>query len=41
MEEPNVQKPRRLWTGPERWQVGLALAGLLVAVVAAVGQFVQ
>ncbi|MFB7999022.1 hypothetical protein ACFC4G_40165 [Streptomyces sp. NPDC056002] len=37
--EPNEWKPRRRWTGPERWQVGLAFAGLLVAVVATVGQF--
>ncbi|WCL87861.1 MULTISPECIES: hypothetical protein [Streptomyces] len=41
MVEPSEWKPRRHWTSPERWQVGLAFAGLLVAVIAAVGQFVQ
>lgn len=41
MEEPNERKPHRRWTGPERWQVGLALAGLLVAVIATVGQYAQ
>lgn len=27
------------WTDAERWQVYLAVAGLIVAVIAAVGQF--
>lgn len=39
MHDSNELKPRRRWTGPERWQVGIAVAGLLVAVVALVGQF--
>lgn len=28
------------WTGAERWQVFLAAAGLIVAIIATVGQFV-
>lgn len=34
-------KPGRRWTSPERWQVGLALLGVLVAIIATVGQFLQ
>ncbi|MFJ2218203.1 hypothetical protein ACIQVO_38395 [Streptomyces sp. NPDC101062] len=35
-------KPRRRgWTDAERWQVYLAAAGLIVAIIAAVGQFVR
>ncbi|WP_275539803.1 hypothetical protein [Streptomyces hyaluromycini] len=35
-------KPRRRgWTDAERWQVYLAAAGLIVAIIAAVGQLVQ
>lgn len=41
MVEPNKPELHRRWTDPERWQVGLAIVGLLVAVIAAVGQFVQ
>lgn len=41
VESPTERKPRRSWTWPERWQVSLAAAGLLVAVVATVGQFVH
>lgn len=37
----DMSKPDRKWTGPERWQVGIGLLGLLVAVFAAVGQFVR
>ncbi|RFU82877.1 hypothetical protein DY218_30525 [Streptomyces triticagri] len=41
MHSSNEWKPRRRWTWPERWQVTLAGAGLLVTVVATVGQFVR
>lgn len=34
-------KPRRRWTGPEKWSVGLTAVGVLVAIIATVGQFVQ
>lgn len=34
-------KPRKSWTGPERWQVWLAGAGLLVAVATSVTQFAR
>ncbi len=30
----DVDKRRRRWTGPEKWQVVLAAAGLLVAIIA-------
>lgn len=29
----------RGWTGAERWQVCLAAAGVIVAIIATVGQF--
>ncbi|MET7746178.1 hypothetical protein [Streptomyces sp. NPDC005385] len=41
MAESGEQKPRRSWTGPERWGVGLAAAALLVAIIATVGQFAK
>ncbi|MEV0322141.1 hypothetical protein ACIBKX_00160 [Streptomyces sp. NPDC050658] len=34
-------KPRKRWTGAERWQVSIGLLGLLVAITGCVGQFVQ
>lgn len=37
----DMSKPDRKWTGPERWQVGIGLLGLFVAVFAAVGRFVR
>ncbi|MFC8126440.1 hypothetical protein [Streptomyces sp. NPDC057302] len=37
----DVEKRRRKWTGPEKWQVGLAVVTLLVAVIALAGQFAQ
>jgi hypothetical protein len=36
-----MSKPRRKWTGAERAQVSIGLVGLLVAIIACVGQFVQ
>ncbi|MFJ3756593.1 hypothetical protein [Streptomyces sp. NPDC090080] len=36
-KEPDEPK----WSGPDRWQVILALLSLLVALVALVGQFAQ
>ncbi|MEU9316249.1 hypothetical protein [Streptomyces sp. NPDC048295] len=42
MSDQSDVKPRRpRWTEAERWQVCLAVAGLFVAIIAAVGQFVQ
>ncbi|MEQ6028259.1 hypothetical protein SOM70_37545 [Streptomyces salinarius] len=37
----DVDKQRRRWTGPERWQVVLGAASLLVAVIALAVQFAQ
>ncbi|MBB4787165.1 hypothetical protein [Streptomyces rapamycinicus] len=37
----DVKLRRRGWTDAERWQVYLAAAGLIVAIIAAVGQFVR
>lgn len=37
----DMSKPDGKWTGAERWQVGIGLLGLLVAVIATVGQFVR
>jgi hypothetical protein len=41
MEELSEQKQRKRWSWPERWQVALAAAGLFVAVIGTVGQYVQ
>ncbi|MFF0747304.1 hypothetical protein ACFYVL_43680 [Streptomyces sp. NPDC004111] len=41
MVNPDMGKPGNRWTRPERWQVGLAVLGVLVAIIACVGQFVQ
>ncbi|MFF3377793.1 hypothetical protein ACFYXF_33160 [Streptomyces sp. NPDC002680] len=41
MVRSDVDKPRRRWTGPEKWSVTLAAVGVLVAIIAAVGQFAQ
>ncbi|MFD8812233.1 hypothetical protein ACFV23_12325 [Streptomyces sp. NPDC059627] len=42
MGDLDEAKPRRRgWTNSERWQVYLAAAGLIVAIIAAVGQFMQ
>ncbi|MBD0742346.1 hypothetical protein BG418_12755 [Streptomyces sp. CBMA152] len=38
---PSVDKPDRKWTALERWQVWIGLLGLLVAIIACVGQFSQ
>ncbi|MFE7237856.1 hypothetical protein [Streptomyces sp. NPDC057580] len=37
----DLEKPRRKWTSAERAQVWLAAVGILVAIVALVGQFAQ
>ncbi|MFF4139631.1 hypothetical protein ACFY1B_51710 [Streptomyces mirabilis] len=37
----DVDKHRRRWTGPERWQVILTAVSLLVAVIALAVQFTQ
>ncbi|WP_256098402.1 hypothetical protein [Streptomyces agglomeratus] len=39
--KPDMGKPGRKWTDPERWQVSIGLLGLFVAIIACVGQFVQ
>ncbi len=41
MPETNRRKPSKQWTGPERWQVWLAGAALLVGVIGVVGQFAR
>ncbi|MDV9195206.1 hypothetical protein OG298_31975 [Streptomyces sp. NBC_01005] len=40
-DQSDVKPRRRRWTDAERWQVCLAMAGLFVAIIAAVGQFMQ
>ncbi len=37
----DMSKPRRKWSGPEKWQVWIGLGGLLVAVIATVGQYMS
>ncbi|MGW2842597.1 hypothetical protein ACWCWD_33015 [Streptomyces sp. NPDC001493] len=37
----DLEKPRRKWTGAERAQVWLSAVGILVAIIALVGQFTQ
>jgi hypothetical protein len=34
-------KPRRLWTGAERWQVWLTGAGLIVTIVTSVAPLLR
>jgi hypothetical protein len=41
VEDVGERKPRKQWTWPERWQVALAAAGLLVAAIGTVGQYMQ
>ncbi len=41
MVRSDEQESQRHWSAPERWQVGLAAAALLVAIIAVVGQFVR
>ncbi|MER6029282.1 hypothetical protein ACF09H_02275 [Streptomyces sp. NPDC014983] len=42
MLDRHPAKPRtRSWSDAERWQVYLAAAGLIVAIIATVGQFMQ
>ncbi|MFJ4036235.1 hypothetical protein [Streptomyces griseoluteus] len=41
MEDLSGRKLRKQWSWPERWQVALAAAGLLVAIISTVGQYVQ
>ncbi|MFG2144119.1 hypothetical protein ACGFRG_07955 [Streptomyces sp. NPDC048696] len=38
---PEMGKPGRKWTQPEKWQLGIGLLGLLLAIIATVGQFVR
>ncbi|MDN0195113.1 hypothetical protein [Streptomyces sp. S.PNR 29] len=40
-DHSDAQPRKRRWTDAERWQVCLSAAGLIVAIVAAVGQFMQ
>ncbi|WP_269846183.1 hypothetical protein [Streptomyces carminius] len=40
MNDHGTEETRDRWTAPERWQVVIGVLGLLVAVVACVGQFV-
>ena len=41
MVRSDASKPPRRWSGPEKWSVALAAVGVLVAIIAAVGQFSQ
>ncbi|MFI2718658.1 hypothetical protein ACH5AI_20245 [Streptomyces collinus] len=41
MEGMTEKRARKQWTWPERWQVVLAAASLLVAAIGTVGQYVQ
>ncbi|WP_277762423.1 hypothetical protein [Streptomyces sp. IB2014 016-6] len=41
MVSPDMRKPRKRWTGPEKWQVVLAAMGVLVAIITSVGEFAQ
>ncbi|WP_265107004.1 hypothetical protein [Streptomyces sp. CT1-17] len=41
MEDLSERKLRKHWSWAERWQVALAAAGLLVAIISTVGQYVQ
>lgn len=36
--DPNEELP---WSGPEKWQVGIGVLSLLVALTALAGQFAQ
>ncbi|WP_419996491.1 hypothetical protein [Streptomyces boninensis] len=36
---PDTGKPSQRWTSPEKWQVGIGLVALLVAIIACMGQF--
>ncbi|MFH8518740.1 hypothetical protein ACH4CE_27355 [Streptomyces gelaticus] len=40
-DQSEVKSRGRRWTDAEKWQVCLAVAGLFVAIIAAVGQFMQ
>ncbi|MFF3092284.1 hypothetical protein [Streptomyces cyaneofuscatus] len=37
----DLEKPRRRWTSAEKAQVWLTVVGILVAIIALVGQFAQ
>ncbi|MFE9052456.1 hypothetical protein [Streptomyces rubiginosohelvolus] len=39
--DPNLEKPRKQWTGAEKAQVWVSVAALLVAIIALVGQFAR
>ncbi|MFE4874768.1 hypothetical protein [Streptomyces sp. NPDC056682] len=41
MASQDMGKPGKRWTNAERWQVWTGLLGLLVAIIACVGQFMQ
>ncbi|MER5769568.1 hypothetical protein [Streptomyces sp. NPDC001985] len=39
---PEVEKPgKKRWTSPEKWQVVIALLGLILAIITAMGQFAR
>lgn len=38
---PDMGKPRKKWTSAEKAQICIGLAGLLVAIIACTGQFMQ
>jgi hypothetical protein len=37
----NPNGPRKRWTGPERWGIGLAAASLIAGMISAVGPFLK
>ncbi|MFH8838979.1 hypothetical protein [Streptomyces sp. NPDC017868] len=37
----DMSKSRRKWSGPERWQVGLSLVGVFVAIIALAVQVME
>ncbi|MDQ0843622.1 hypothetical protein QFZ68_003302 [Streptomyces sp. V1I6] len=41
MAENDLSKPGRKWTSAERWQFTLGAVGVLVTLIATVGQFVR
>lgn len=41
MVTPDMGKPRKRWTSAERAQIYIGFVGLLVAIIACAGQFLQ
>ncbi|MDC7339158.1 MULTISPECIES: hypothetical protein [Streptomyces] len=41
MDDQNTEQESDRWAPPDRWQVVIGVLGLLVAIVACVGQFAR